>query len=456
MGKFLKEIYLSFSDYAHQSNIRYEFRCNPVEVICWFDAKQLEKVFFNLLSNAFKYTPEGGEIGITVTTDSGNVKIQINDTGCGISDSDSARIFDRFYQADNQQGTEQSPGTGIGLALTKSIVEKHHGTIHVESEVGKGSVFTVTLSLHINAYQQDEHVQFVDDAPEVITMSEPLEEKKTVLPTDISMQEDNLLVNEEPEHERKLLLVEDNKELLQILQQLFEPFYKVYLANNGKEGLALTYEHKPNLIISDVMMPEMSGTEMCLQIKNNIDLCHIPIILLTALNTTEQNIEGLNRGADDYISKPFNAQLLLARANNLVRNRLLMQHQLRKQPLTEIDLTSINPLDQEMLRKTSQIIEEHIDDPDFDIPELCKGVGIGRSLLYSKFKALTGMTPNNFLLNYRLKHAATLLQQYSDLPIAEVSDRSGFSSPVYFSRCFKNQYGCTPQGYQRGGAPKES
>lgn len=456
MGKFLKEIYLSFSDYAHQSNIRYEFRCNPVEVICWFDAKQLEKVFFNLLSNAFKYTPEGGEIGITVTTDSGNVKIQINDTGCGISDSDSARIFDRFYQADNQQGTEQSPGTGIGLALTKSIVEKHHGTILVESEVGKGSVFTVTLSLHINAYQQDEHVQFVDDAPEVITMSEPLEEKKTVLPTDISMQEDNLLANEEPEHERKLLLVEDNKELLQILQQLFEPFYKVYLANNGKEGLALTYEHKPNLIISDVMMPEMSGTEMCLQIKNNIDLCHIPIILLTALNTTEQNIEGLNRGADDYISKPFNAQLLLARANNLVRNRLLMQHQLRKQPLSEIDLTSINPLDQEMLRKTSQIIEEHIDDPDFDIPELCKGVGIGRSLLYSKFKALTGMTPNNFLLNYRLKHAATLLQQYSDLPIAEVSDRSGFSSPVYFSRCFKNQYGCTPQGYQRGGAPKES
>lgn len=176
---------------------------------------------------------------------------------------------------------------------------------------------------------------------------------------------------------------------------------------------------------------------MCLQIKNNVDLCHIPIILLTALNNTEQSIEGLNRGADDYISKPFNAQLLLARANNLVRNRLLIQHQLRKKPLSEIDLTSINPLDQEMLRKTSQIIEKHIDDPDFDIPELCKEVGIGRSLLYSKFKALTGMTPNNFVLNYRLKHAATLLRRYSDLPIAEVSDRCGFSSPVYFSRCFK-------------------
>lgn len=456
IAKFLKEIYLSFSDYAHQANISYKFLCNPVEIVCWFDAKQLEKVFFNLLSNAFKYTPAGGEIGITIATESGNVKIQIYDTGCGISDSDTIRIFDRFYQADNQQGTEQSPGTGIGLALTKSIVEKHHGLISVTSEVGKGSTFTVTLSLHMNVYQNDEHVQFVDNVPEVITTTEPLAEEKVVLPEDTSLSEDGLLQETEQENDRTVLLVEDNKELLQILQQLFEPFYQVYLASNGKEGLALAYEYKPNLIISDIMMPEMTGTEMCLQLKNNIDLCHIPIILLTALNTTEQNIEGLNRGADDYISKPFNAQLLLARANNLVRNRLLIQHQLRKQPLSEIDLTSINPLDQEMLRKTSQIIEEHIDDPDFDIPELCKGVGIGRSLLYSKFKALTGMTPNNFVLNYRLRHAATLLRQYPDLPISEASDRSGFSSPVYFSRCFKNQYGCTPQNYQKEAAAKES
>ena len=148
--------------------------------------------------------------------------------------------------------------------------------------------------------------------------------------------------------------------------------------------------------------------------------------------------------------------MLLARANNLVRNRLLIQHQLQKQPLSEIDLTSINPLDQEILRKTSQIIEEHMDDPDFNIPELCKGIGIGRSLLYSKFKALTGMTPNNFVLNYRLKYAATLLRQYPNLPISEASDRTGFSSPVYFSRCFKNQYGCTPQNYQKRVVANES
>ena len=447
IGKFLKEIFLSFSDFAHQRNICYDFQCNPVEIVCWFDAKQLEKVFFNLLSNAFKYTPDGGKIGMIIATDNGNVKIQICDTGSGISDLDSAHIFDRFYQGGNQKGNEQSPGTGIGLALTKSIVEKHHGAISVESEIGKGSTFTIALSLNMSIYQEDEHIQFVDSVSDMMTTTGPLLGEKIASFYEVPV--DSLSQETAKENDRKLLLVEDNKELLQILKQLFGPFYQVYLANNGKEGLAQAYEHKPNLIISDIMMPEMTGIEMCLQIKNNVDLCHIPIILLTALNNTEQSIEGLNRGADDYISKPFNAQLLLARANNLVRNRLLIQHQLRKKPLSEIDLTSINPLDQEMLRKTSQIIEKHIDDPDFDIPELCKEVGIGRSLLYSKFKALTGMTPNNFVLNYRLKHAATLLRRYSDLPIAEVSDRCGFSSPVYFSRCFKNQYGCTPQSYQK-------
>lgn len=193
-------------------------------------------------------------------------------------------------------------------------------------------------------------------------------------------------------------------------ENIFDPFYRVITATNGKEGLSATFEHKPDIIISDIMMPEMNGTEMCLKIKSNIDLCHIPVILLTALNSTEQNIEGLNRGADDYITKPFDTQILLARTNNLVRNRLLIQHQLKKQPISEVDLASINPLDQQFLQKVDEVIEQHIDDVEFDIPKLCQEVGMGRSLLYSKFKALTGMTPNNFLLNYRLKYAATLLQ----------------------------------------------
>lgn len=329
--------------------------------------------------------------------------------------------------------------------MSKTIVEKHHGTITVDSTLGKGSTFTVRLPRNADVFQADKNIQLSNQQQESSIVPGSLD----VLPeTDTYLTESVHTENAE-EKTHTVLLVEDNEELLQLLTELFSPFYEVICATNGEEGLKQVYEHKIDLIISDIMMPKMSGTEMCLQIKNNIDYCHIPLILLTALNSTEQNIEGLNRGADDYITKPFHAQLLLARANNLIRSRLLMQHRFDKKPISEIDLTCINPLDKDILKRTAESIEQHIDDTEYDIPVLCKEVGIGRSLLYTKFKALTGMTPNNFILNYRLKHAAALLQQYPDIPIAEVSDRCGFSSPVYFSRCFKNQYGCTPQNYRK-------
>lgn len=313
-----------------------------------------------------------------------------------------------------------------------------------------GSIFTITIPADKSVYSGDEHIRFIDKVEQ--TVSVDVADVHTLKAEPVFTPEDNSLLeetNNSTEKEHSVLLVEDNHELLGILKDLFQPYYKVYTAVDGKKGLAATFEYKPDLIISDIMMPEMSGTDMCLQIKNNIDLCHIPVILLTALNTMDQHIEGFNRGADEYISKPFNSRLLLARANNLVRNRLLIRHQLNKKPLSEIDLTSINPLDQEMLKKTSEILEAHLSDESFDIPTLCREIGMGRSLLYSKFKALTGMTPNNFLLNYRLKAAATLLQKYPDLPIIEVCERCGFGNPDYFRRCFKVQYNCTPQQYRR-------
>lgn len=443
---FLKEIYFSFVDYAHLRNIHYDFQLSETPTLCWFDSQLLEKVFFNLLSNAFKYTPDNGNIIISGRTTDNEVEISISDTGSGIAKNDVSQIFARFFQANNQKpGEYSSPGTGIGLALSKTIVEKHHGTITVDSTLGKGSTFTVRLPRNADVFQADKNIQLSNQQQESSIVPGSLD----VLPeTDTYLTESVHTENAE-EKTHTVLLVEDNEELLQLLTELFSPFYEVICATNGEEGLKQVYEHKIDLIISDIMMPKMSGTEMCLQIKNNIDYCHIPLILLTALNSTEQNIEGLNRGADDYITKPFHAQLLLARANNLIRSRLLMQHQFDKKPISEIDLTCINPLDKDILKRTAESIEQHIDDTEYDIPVLCKEVGIGRSLLYTKFKALTGMTPNNFILNYRLKHAAALLQQYPDIPIAEVSDRCGFSSPVYFSRCFKNQYGCTPQNYRK-------
>ena len=443
---FLKEIYLSFVDYAQQRNINYEFKLPELSVLCWFEPQLMEKVFFNLLSNAFKYTSDKGNIILSGEITNSDIKINITDTGIGISEQDKDKIFARFFQADNQEkkGSLFS-GTGIGLALTRTIVEKHHGEITVKSVVGEGSTFTVRLPRRKDVFLNDKNVQFYtqDSESDIIPDSMPVFVDEGNSPIELIETKDT----ENKTH--TVLLVEDNDELLQVLKELFEPFYKIICAHDGKEGLSQIYENSPDLVISDVMMPEMTGTEMCLQIKNNIDLCHIPVILLTALNSTEQNIEGLSRGADDYITKPFHAQLLLARANNLICSRLLMQHQFDKKPMSEIDLASINPLDKDLLKRASQVIEQHIDDTEFDIPALCKEVGVGRSLLYTKFKALTGMTPNNFLLNYRLKHAATLLKQYPDLPIAEVSDRSGFNAPVYFSRCFKNQFGCTPQNYRK-------
>ena len=447
INKFLKEIYLSFSDYACQSDICYDFYCNPTEIDCWFDPKQLEKVFFNLFSNAFKYTPKGGKIEIIVSTENDKAKIQIHDSGCGISTSDLIHIFDRFYQGNNQRGTEQSPGTGIGLALTKSIVEKHHGTIKVESEEGKGSVFTVLLPLDKNVYINDKYIQFVEE-----TSKDLLQIKMINDIPKISDDTNKLTIEKDDgttEKKKSILLVEDNEELLSVLKQLFAPFYRVYLACNGKEGITLTYKYKPDLILADIMMPEMNGTEMCLQIKNNIDLCHIPIILLTALNGVEQNLEGLNRGADAYICKPFDSRLLLARVNNLIRNRQLIQNQIKKQPITEIDLTSINPLDQKLLKEVSNIIEENVDNVDLNVSLLCRKTGMGRTIMYSKFKALTGMSPNNFIINFRLKHAANLLLHQKELSIAEISDLCGFNSPTYFGHCFKNYYKVTPQSYRK-------
>lgn len=441
---FLKEIYYSFFDYAQRRNITFLFTSDDESATCWFDAVQLEKVFFNLLSNAFKYTPDNGQIEVIVTTFP-DICIQVKDSGTGIDSSEASHVFDRFYQANSEQkDARMTRGTGIGLALTKSIVAKHQGDIHVESEIGKGSTFIVRLPKEKEDFVADKDIIFLDHV-----------EEKSFIP-------ESLPINVDPEAEPEdtpdinpdktkhtLLIVEDNEDLLKVLQQLFSPFYKVLIGRNGKEGLELAISEKPTLIISDVMMPEMTGTEMCLQIKNDIDLCHIPVILLTALNTNEQNIQGLNSGADDYITKPFDARILLARCNNLIRNRLLIQRQLNDKLFNEVDLTDINPMDKDLLKEATEIIDAHIDDPQFDIPMLCKEIGMGRTLLYSKFKALTGMTPNNYVLNHKLKRAAALLIKYPSMQIAEISDRLGFGSAVYFTRCFKGQFNDTPQSYRK-------
>ena len=452
---FVRKVMDNFEAVAEEHRIDFLFQTEKEHLYLWVDADKLEKIVFNLLSNAFKYTPNGKMITMFIREDENTVSIGVQDQGIGIAENKKKSLFVRFENLVDKNLFNQA-STGIGLSLVKELVEMHKATISVDSRLGEGSCFKIDFLKGKEHY--DKETEFIlEDAEAPVRMGQVVDianssiQSETLIPDESEKIEAVYEEDAAKEENSKelMLLVEDNQELREFLRSIFSPMYRVVEAADGREGANKALKYLPDIIISDVMMPEMTGTEMCLQIKNNIDLCHIPVILLTALNSTEQNIEGLSRGADDYITKPFHAQLLLARANNLIRSRLLMQHQFDKKPMSEIDLASINPLDKDLLKRASQVIEQHIDDTEFDIPALCKEVGVGRSLLYTKFKALTGMTPNNFLLNYRLKHAATLLKQYPDLPIAEVSDRSGFNAPVYFSRCFKNQFGCTPQNYRK-------
>lgn len=445
---FLKEIYLSFYEYASSRSITYNFTAPQENVLCYFDPKQMQKVFYNLLSNAFKYTKPNAAIEMILENKENEVTIKVIDNGIGISKEDIDKIFDRFYQAENGiSNITKTPSTGIGLSLTKSIIELHHGTIQVESTPGYGSIFIVHLQKGCTLFTEEELAQKQQEKqtesliPDTVAFSDHMEE--------FSDTEQKELLIEGDDSPHTILLVEDNEELLQILNSLFSPTYRVLLARNGKEGLEKARAERPDIIVSDVMMPEMSGTEMCLKIKNDFDVCHIPVVLLTALTSAEQNIEGLQRGADDYINKPFNAKVLLARCNNLVRNRIILQKKFSLQKDFDAQSLASNPIDQKFLDTVNSIIEKNLDNIDFDMNMMARELGLSRSSLYAKFKALTGMTPNDFVLNCKLKRAAIMLTENPDLQIADISDRLGFGSPRYFTRCFKAQFEITPAEYRK-------
>ena len=446
---FLKELYLSFYEYALNHSITYRFECEEENMLCWFDSEQLQKVFYNLLSNAFKYTKQGGTIQIIVSQNADEIIVRVADTGVGIESKDLEHIFDRFYQASNKVESFHTVGTGIGLTITKNIVELHHGKITVESYPEYGSIFTVFLPKGCEYFIDDPNAMLVSKLPDKEMV------KPDTLPDPIFLEQlemteaSGVLPQSEKGTRPVILIVEDKEELLQILSSLFSPLYHVLLAQNGVEGLRKVQEEKPDIILSDIMMPVMSGSEMCLQIKNNIELCHIPIVLLTALTSEEQNIKGLQYGADDYIGKPFNAKILIARCNNLIRSRSLFQKRLKNQTDFDIQLLANNPLDKKFLEKAEKIMEQYITDPAFGINTLSHELAMSRSSLFAKFKALTGMTPNDYMLHNKLKRAAILLKNNPELQIAEISDRLGFNSARYFSRCFKARFNRSPQEYRK-------
>ena len=334
-------------------------------------------------------------------------------------------------------------GTGIGLALTKGIVELHHGTIKVESELGKGSSFIIRLHLG-NAHFSQEEISKKTEAVQQI-------EQTQISEIDASLKaelEENAPIKRMSDV--KMVIVEDNAPIREMLENIFRPFYQVLTAADGEEGLELVQKEMPNIVVSDVVMPKMSGTELCKQIKNDFNTCHIPVVLLTARTAVEQNIEGLRIGADDYITKPFNTNLLISRCNNLVNSRILLQEKFSKQPQAYAQMLATNPIDKEILDRAISIIEKNLDNTEFNVNIFAREMAMARTNLFTKLKAITGQTPNDFILTIRLKKGALMLRNNPELNITEISDKIGFSSSRYFSKCFKDVYHVSPLAYRKG------
>lgn len=446
---FLYENYLLFLEYASSKQINFKFNKQSDDIEVWYDQKQMQKVVNNLLSNALKHTKAEDTISINVSQEDKYVIIEIKDTGTGIAAAEIDKIFDRFYQTERLDSLNTGAGTGIGLALTKGIIELHHGTIRVESEPDKGSRFIITLKSGNQHFTEE---QIIRDNADTNIQQQPETIVPTVeiLPDSEWKEEDNKRIED-----AKMLIVEDNESIKQMLAGIFETFYQVTTASDGVEALDIIQKDMPSIILSDVVMPRMSGTELCKQIKTDFNTCHIPVVLLTARTAVEHNIEGLKIGADDYITKPFNTNLLISRCNNLVNSRRLLQEKFSKQPQAFAQMLATNPMDKEMLDRAMAIIEQHLDNTDFNVNIFAREMGMARTNLFTKLKAVTGQTPNDFILSIRLKKGAVMLRNNPELNITEISDRIGFSSSRYFSKCFKEIYHVSPLAYRKGEEKEE-
>ena len=443
MVAFLRENYLLFHEYATIKGVSFNFESSDESVEVWYDSKQMQKVINNLLSNAFQYTPKGGTITLLLKKYDTEVVVSVADTGKGIKKDEIIYIFDRFYQT---EATILSPakGAGIGLALTKGIVELHRGTISVESEEGKGTVFTFRIPLGNAHLTADEMVE--EDVCELVTMVDEEVQKDVDM---MEEEEDSLLEYKVGERSSRILIVEDDEDLRQMLVDIFKPYYIVEQAADGKEGLDKVNELLPDIVLSDVLMPSMSGIELCKCIKSQMETCHIPVVLLTARTAVEHKLEGLQYGADDYIVKPFDVNILLARCRNLINGRIVLQEKFSRQPQTTAQIFATNPLDKGFMDKVMEVVENNMENTEFNVNLFAQEMAIARTKLFVKLKAITGQTPNDFILTVRMKKAAFLLKNRPELSISEISDMTGFSSPRYFSRVFKERYNMTPQSFRK-------
>ncbi|RPH34084.1 MAG: response regulator [Bacteroidales bacterium] len=471
VNPFIKRIVLSFEIISEQKSIKLSFIESKQDIKCYFDRDKLEKVIYNLISNAIKYTPDHGEISVTVDSDDTNselstskaekynegwVKIIVKDNGIGIREEHLPYIFEQFYQ-DKSSAFPSKKGWGIGLALVKELIELHHGKIHVKSIIGKGTEFSILLPLGKHHLSKDEiiekdyfeFIKSVDTSKESIDSdqtSSDLIEVKDLLLDEVTGSEESEYKDAGRFKRYTILIVEDQQDIRQYVHQLLQKDYLVIEATNGKEGIEKTFTSMPDLIVSDIMMPILDGYELCRRLKTDIITCHIPIILLTAKTSDVGKIEGLEKGADDYLIKPFNPVELKKRIENLIELRQQLQRKYRQEVLLNPNVVIAKSMDERFLEKIRSIIESNISSPDLTVEKLYTELGISRSNFHSKFRALTGQSANQYIRTYRLKRALQLIEQHAG-NIAQIAYDVGFTSTSYFTKCFKYEFGKIPSDY---------
>ena len=461
--ELLQKVMDNFHLIAKEKNINFRLQTDKESIHCWIDQDKVEKIIFNLLSNAFKYTPANKSITVYAHTTKDKVVISVADEGIGIDPKKQQTLFQRFETLVNNNILQ--PSSGIGLSLVKELIELHQGNIQVNTETGMGSEFIVTLPLNQKVYEGKENTEFIlSDAPS--THNQKQDKHKIISKT----SEKNVILQEKMEEKDtdnntdrypiSVLVVEDNAELRNFLNDILSGTYKVIEATNGQEGLEQALQYVPDFIISDVMMPVMDGLDMVKAIKAHRDVCHIPIILLSAKSSLDDRISGLEQGIDDYITKPFSSTYLKTRIKSLLHQRKQLQElyleqwsdQKKENPVptllveVEPERPQIVPFDEVFMKRVMEIMHNQMDNSKLTIDEFAQELGMGRTVFYQKLKSIVGLSPIDFVREMRIKRAKQLMET-GEYNVSTIAYMTGFNDPKYFSKCFKKKYGVSPSEF---------
>lgn len=443
--EYIKNTAMCIQPLMAKHGLEFSIHCEPESMMGWIDTDKLDKIIFNLLSNAAKYSGDNGKVWLTVKTSEryDYVVIEVKDNGMGMSKDKMKHLFERFFDGDYRR--MHTIGTGIGLALTRDLVRLHKGTIECESQEGKGTTFVVTLPIFKEAFD----ISQIDEAHK-INLETPIMNIADFSSREFVLPEEDSLNAEALEDAYKVLLVEDNDELLMLMSHLLRSKYRITVAHDGVEALEKMRKSDQDLVISDVMMPRMDGNKLTKTVKADSDLCHLPIILLTAKTQEEDKQKSLKLGADDYITKPFKMSDLQIRIDNIIANRKRIQrgfHDKTIDEVKEVVAEEMSKADRDFLRNATNCVMRHLDDAEYNRDLFAADMGASPSTLYNKLRSITGSSVSSFIRDIRMKEARRIIESESDTRVSDLAYRVGFKDPKYFATIFKKEFGVQPSEY---------